>query len=356
MLFQFYANVDGALPPVETFSYVGNDVINAPVTNPVFGAYNYADCNGDTYAINVSGTGLVFNGITVISPSNGIVKLADSSRVFFFQADSGSGFVSRSDDGTAFVESSYTVDTADVISVFFSDDSGALFCADEFGNIYADVSGVGETFEANAETFPGTVDVRDSIYVGCDSYAGARFFTYESGGTGFIAKTFTYSGGFSTIEVCDLPEIDNISGSFWSFYRYLDIFYALRFEPSGDLPLPDGNALYSSVDGITWTLETSDIFNGTLHDYVSLLFFNDVIFATAGGTAAIYTSGNALPLVNGGQSGNQGATGGGVNGAGGAVGFSRVTAAANFGHSVESLAYPAGIVAVGNDFGIDLGL
>jgi len=113
MLFQFYANVDGALPPVETFSYVGNDVINAPVTNPVFGAYNYADCNGDTYAINVSGTGLVFNGITVISPSNGIVKLADSSRVFFFQADSGSGFVSRSDDGTAFVESSYTVDTAD---------------------------------------------------------------------------------------------------------------------------------------------------------------------------------------------------------------------------------------------------
>lgn len=64
---------------------------------------------------------------------------------------------------------------------------------------------------------------------------------------------------------------------------------------------------------------------------------------------------NAAP-INGGQSGNQGATGGGVNGAGGAVGFSRVTTAANFGHSVESLAYPAGIVAVGNDFGIDLGL
>lgn len=61
-------------------------------------------------------------------------------------------------------------------------------------------------------------------------------------------------------------------------------------------------------------------------------------------------------IENGGQSGNQGATGGGVNGAGGAVGFSRVTTAANFGHSVESLAYPAGIVAVGNDFGIDLGL
>jgi hypothetical protein len=65
---------------------------------------------------------------------------------------------------------------------------------------------------------------------------------------------------------------------------------------------------------------------------------------------------DATPIENGGQSGNQGATGGGVNGAGGAVGFSRVSAAVNFGQSVESLAYPAGIIANGNDFGIDLGL
>jgi len=355
MLFQFYANVDGTLPPVETFSHAVNDVINAPVTNPVFGAFNYADCNGDMYAVNVSGAGLVFNVLSTISPSNGIVKLSASNRVFFFQSETGTGtgLLSRSDDGTTFVESSYTVDTANQISIFF--DNGGLFCADEFGSVYIDVSGNGETFESNAETFPGTVDVRDCIYAGSDSYAGARFFTYENGGTGFTVQTFTYSGGFDTPTACDLPEINNSNGAFWSFYRHLDVFYALRFEPSTDVPIPSGNALYSSVDGAAWILETADIFNGTLYDYVSLLFFDDVIYAMAGGTVAVYTSGN-LPVVNGGQSGNQGVTGGGVNGAGGAVGFSRVSAAVNFGQSVESLAYPAGIIANGNDFGIDLGL
>ena len=65
---------------------------------------------------------------------------------------------------------------------------------------------------------------------------------------------------------------------------------------------------------------------------------------------------DASPIVNGGQSGNQGTTGGGVNGAGGAVGFSGVIATANFGHSIDSLAYPSGITVIGKDFGIDLGL
>lgn len=56
-------------------------------------------------------------------------------------------------------------------------------------------------------------------------------------------------------------------------------------------------------------------------------------------------------------SGNQGITGGGVNGQGGAVGFSGVSAANSSGISFTSLAYPAGIVPRGvNDFGIDLGL
>lgn len=56
-------------------------------------------------------------------------------------------------------------------------------------------------------------------------------------------------------------------------------------------------------------------------------------------------------------SGNQGITGGGINGQGGAVGFSGVSASNSSGISLASLAYPAGIVPRGvNDFGIDLGL
>lgn len=56
-------------------------------------------------------------------------------------------------------------------------------------------------------------------------------------------------------------------------------------------------------------------------------------------------------------SGNQGITGGGINGQGGAVGFSGVSASNSSGFSLASLAYPAGIVPRGvNDFGIDLGL
>jgi hypothetical protein len=120
--------------------------------------------------------------------------------------------------------------------------------------------------------------------------------------------------------------------------------------------------LYSSLDGVNWSIETNDIF-GAVRSLVSMFYFNaqDNIMAGFGVTSGLVEQttiyATSVPVPPSPTSGNQGITGGGINGQGGAVGFSGVSASNSSGISLASLAYPAGIVPRGvNDFGIDLGL
>lgn len=232
----------------------------------------------------------------------------------------------------------------------------------------------------------------NKIYIGTSDGAGADYWIYES------------TNGIDFVEVATAPgEIIYLVGSSYSYCMLNGVMYSY---PNG---IDSGQTYLQSVDGFTFTehvITNGSAANTTLSGVIA---FNGSIYALvsgAGGFPApvkLYGSatgddftvenydcfGSSLyqpvifsidsflyaglgitnpPLViyndiyravfsdAATTSGNQGATGGGVNGAGGAVGFSRVTTAANFGYSVESLAYPAGIVAVGNDFGIDLGL
>jgi len=358
-----------------TFQFLGNygtsysaayktidGIIVAPVNAPPFGTFNYViDSAGDVFRASRNGNNLSFDAYIGVSPTSGIV--ATTTRLFFFNDNGdGTGTVAESSDGIVFVENAFICDDTLPIAIFFSDESGQLLCVNDMGEIYADVSGNGTDFQLNGEFFPADADVLDTIYVGSDGYAGARFFTYETGASGYTVKTFTYNGGVSVTEACDLPEI-NSSNFFWSFYRFQDVFYATPSELDGVTLPASSNVMYSSLDALSWSLESASIFNGQQRDNISLLSYGDgdilagfgSVYPAGAAYSDLYTSGAITP-INGGQSGNQGVTGGGVNGAGGAVGFSRVSAAVNFGQSVESLAYPAGIIADGNDFGIDLGL
>lgn len=329
-------------------------VISAPFNAPVFGNFNFLFrlAGGDIYRMSYDGSITITPTDTVIVPVNGIV-VSDSAVMFFEDNGSGSGSVATSFDGITFNESEYTTDAINPIWIFFISD-GVVFCADDQGNTCSGGGGISE-FLLDGQAVPNG-DQLDYIYVGTVAGIGACFFTYESSGANYLVKFFVHAGGeFSAPELADLPAVDN--AGFWSFFLFNDVFYATQYTPSGA-----ENALYSSVDGVTWSLETADIF-GAVRSYVSMFYFNaqDTITAGFGETAGpveqttIYAS--SVPVPSSPTSGNQGITGGGINGQGGAIGFSGVAASNSSGFSVAALAYPAGIVPRGvNDFGIDLGL
>lgn len=328
-------------------------VIAAPFNSQAFGNVNYLkNADGDFFAVTFDGSSFTFTPLVVISPTNGIV-VSDTEVMFFQDNGDGTGNVATSSDGTSFVETGYTTDAVNPLFIFFISD-GVVFCADDQGYTCSGGGGVSE-FLLDGQAVPNG-DQLDYIYVGTVAGIGACFFTYESSGANYLVKFFAHTGGeFTTPELADLPAVDN--AGFWSFFLFNDVFYALQYTPSGAV-----NALYSSVDGVTWTLETADIF-GAVRSYVSMFYFNaqDNIMAGFGETSGpveqttVYATTVPVPVSP--TSGNQGITGGGINGQGGAVGFSGVSASNSSGISLASLAYPAGIVPRGvNDFGIDLGL
>lgn len=323
----------------------------APFVAPSFGGFCYVQNGGDYYAMQYDGSDFTFTPLSAFAPASGIVVTADT--VYFFQdGGAGSGDISASTDGTTFSDSAYTTDAANPLYIFFTY-AGIIYAIDEQGNVCSGEGGITD-FLLNAQTFPNG-DLLDYWSVGEVAGIGACFFQ----ASGLAVQFVTYSGEFSTPAATDLPEIDNAAGYFWSFALLGDVFYALRYHPSDDDPATSVNVLYSSIDGVTWTLETSDIF-GALRNYVSLFQFNETIIAGFGETSGavelttVYSTSASVPASQ--TSGNQAVTGGGINGSGGAVGFSKVATSMNVGQSIEALAYPAGIIANGNDFGIDLGL
>jgi len=322
----------------------------APFVAPSFNGIHFVQQAGEMYAMEYSDESFSFTPITTFYPTSGIVVLSDS--VHFFQDNGdGTGHGAGSDDGLTFIEFLYTTNAPNPLYIFFSY-ARVFYAIDEQGYLCVHDDGA---FDLNGQAFPNG-DQLDYWYVGEVAGIGACFF--QASGTAVLFVT--YSGGFSTPEATDLPEIDNAAGFFWSFALLNDVFYALRYHPSDDDPVATANALYSSQDGVTWTLETSDIF-GALRNYACLFQFNETIMAGFGETSGpveqttVYAT--AVPVPVSPTSGNQGITGGGINGQGGAVGFSGVSASISSGISLASLAYPAGIVPRGvNDFGIDLGL
>lgn len=254
---------------------ISGGVIVVPNNLPPFNGYSYVvDILGDIYAVSKSGTNLTFNATTAYYPTSGAVKLTLSSKLYFFQDNGdGTGSMSMSEDGLTFSLDAYTVDNIVNVICFFCDDTDTLFCIDSTGNVYADVSGNGTDFQANGQTLPVGVDPADFIYVGSDQYLGAIFFSYIISGGGFLPTVFSYSGGFSAVTSTDLPPINNADGYMYSFYMFDGVFYATNTEPTGNLPAETANTLYSSNDGETWTLETTDIF-GDVRNYISILYFS----------------------------------------------------------------------------------
>lgn len=142
-----------------------------------------------------------------------------------------------------------------------------------------------------------------------------------------------------------------------SVIAFSDSIYALVCGAGG---FPADVKLYSSTDGENFTVENYDCFGTAL--YGSAIFsIGALLYAGLGYTNPPLVLYNDIYRgvfsVASQTSGNQAAVGGGINGQGGAVGFSGVAASNSSGISLASLAYPAGIVPRGaNDFGIDLGL
>lgn len=359
MDFRFYLD---AFYYCVTTVFVGGDSVAFPVNFPYMqGVINQALVINPDLSISALDETFVATATDAATyPSNGAVFDEASGFIFLF-ADNGdgTGALSKSDDGVAFTESTYTTDGGLPIVYFFGNSTG-ICCVDENGDVYADISGTGEIFELNGDSFPATV--AECGYVGVDSAGAAVFFLQTLSGADVQVSHFTYDAGFSAVTVTDLPLFENSGPSGWSIFLINDVFYAIHFESSLDVPAPVAVSLYSSSNGVNWTLNTSGIFGAAeIRDYVSLFYFGTYYYAGFGQSAAsdllttVYTS-QAAVIANGGQSGNQGVTGGGINGAGGAVGFSGVSAASNFGQGIESLINPAGIIARGNDFSIDLGL